>query len=50
MLPGLDGLDVWRKLRQEAKKSKQALMLTARDTLEDKVTILDVGTWSSQSR
>ncbi len=43
MLPGLDGLDVCRKLRQEAKKSTPVLMLTARDTLEDKVTGLDAG-------
>ena len=43
MLPGMDGLDVCRKLRQEAKKSTPVLMLTARDTLEDKVTGLDAG-------
>ena len=29
MLPGIDGLDVCRKLRQEAKKSTPVLMLTA---------------------
>ena len=43
MLPGMDGLDVCRRLRQEAKKSTPVLMLTARDTLEDKVTGLDAG-------
>ncbi len=43
MLPGMDGLDVCRKLRQDAKKSTPVLMLTARDTLEDKVTGLDAG-------
>lgn len=43
MLPGLDGIEVCRKLRQEAKKSTPVLMLTARDTLEDKVTGLDAG-------
>lgn len=43
MLPGMDGLDVCRKLRQEAKKATPVLMLTARDTLEDKVTGLDAG-------
>lgn len=32
-LPGLDGLDVCRKLRREARKSTPVLMLTARDTL-----------------
>lgn len=43
MLPGMDGIDVCRKLRQEAKKSTPVLMLTARDTLEDKIEGLDVG-------
>lgn len=43
MLPGMDGVDVCRKLRQEAKKATPVLMLTARDTLEDKVTGLDAG-------
>jgi DNA-binding response OmpR family regulator len=43
MLPGMDGFDVCRKLRQDAKKSTPVLMLTARDTLEDKVTGLDAG-------
>ncbi len=43
MLPGLDGLDLCRKLRNEAKKSTPVLMLTARDTLDDKLTGLDAG-------
>lgn len=43
MLPGLDGLDVCRKLREEANKSTPILMLTARDTIEDKVAGLDAG-------
>lgn len=43
MLPGMDGVEVCRKLRQEAKKSTPVLMLTARDTLEDKVSGLDAG-------
>ena len=43
MLPGLDGIDLCRKLRQEAKKSTPVLMLTARDTLDDKVEGLEVG-------
>lgn len=43
MLPGLDGIEVCRKLRQDAKKSTPVLMLTARDTLDDKVEGLDVG-------
>jgi DNA-binding response OmpR family regulator len=43
MLPGVDGLEVCRKLRAEAKKSTPVLMLTARDTLEDKLVGLDAG-------
>ena len=43
MLPGMDGLDLCRKLRSEAKKATPVLMLTARDTLEDKLTGLDAG-------
>jgi len=43
MLPGMDGTEVCRKLRQDAKRSTPVLMLTARDTLEDKVTGLDAG-------
>ncbi len=43
MLPGLDGLSVCRKLREEARRETPILMLTARDTLEDKITGLDAG-------
>ncbi|MBU6198714.1 MAG: response regulator transcription factor [Xanthomonadaceae bacterium] len=43
MLPGMDGLELCRKLRREAKRSTPVLMLTARDTLEDKLTGLDAG-------
>jgi DNA-binding response OmpR family regulator len=43
MLPGLDGLDLCRRLREDAKKTTPVLMLTARDTLEDKLTGLDAG-------
>ena len=43
MLPGMDGLDVCRRLRTDAGKSTPLLMLTARDTLEDKVAGLDAG-------
>ena len=43
MLPGLDGLEVCRKLRGEAGRATPLLMLTARDTLEDKVAGLDAG-------
>jgi DNA-binding response OmpR family regulator len=43
MLPGLDGLTVCRKLREEARRDTPLLMLTARDTLDDKITGLDAG-------
>ena len=43
MLPGLDGLELCRRLRHDSKKSTPVLMLTARDTLEDKLVGLDAG-------
>jgi DNA-binding response OmpR family regulator len=43
MLPGMDGLELCRRLRGDAKKSTPVLMLTARDTLDDKLTGLDAG-------
>ncbi len=43
MLPGMDGIELCRKLRQDGKKSTPVLMLTARDTLDDKVTGLNAG-------
>ena len=43
MLPGLDGLSVCRKLREEAGRATPLLMLTARDTQQDKITGLDSG-------
>jgi DNA-binding response OmpR family regulator len=43
MLPRMDGLEVCRRLRAEAKKATPVLMLTARDTLHDKVSGLGVG-------
>ena len=43
MLPGMDGMDICRKLREDAGKDTPILMLTARDTLEDKVAGLDAG-------
>jgi two-component system response regulator QseB len=43
MLPGLDGIELCRKLRADGKKSTPVLMLTARDTLEDKLVGLDAG-------
>ncbi len=43
MLPEMDGIDVCRKLREESKNYTPILMMTARDTLQDKVTGLDIG-------
>ena len=43
MLPRMDGIEVCQKLRTESKKSTPVLMLTARDTLADKVNGLDAG-------
>ena len=37
MLPGVDGLEVCRRLRHEAKLTTPIIMLTARDQLEDKL-------------
>lgn len=37
MLPGMDGLDVCRKLREDARKNTPVLMLTARDALDQKL-------------
>jgi DNA-binding response OmpR family regulator len=43
MLPGLDGLEVCRKLREEGKRNTPVLMLTARDELDDKVLGFQAG-------
>jgi DNA-binding response OmpR family regulator len=43
MLPGIDGIALCRKLRDEARRDTPLLMLTARDTLDDKVAGLDAG-------
>ncbi len=42
-LPGMDGLEVCRKLRQEAHKDTPVLMLTARDALEQKLAGFESG-------
>jgi DNA-binding response OmpR family regulator len=42
MLPGIDGFEVCRRLRA-AKVDTMILMLTARDTVQDKVAALDAG-------
>jgi len=43
MLPGMDGLEVCRKLRQEARKHTPVLMLTARDALQQKLAGFETG-------
>jgi DNA-binding response OmpR family regulator len=43
MLPGIDGIELLEKLRTEASRSTPTLILTARDTLQDKITGLDTG-------
>lgn len=42
-LPGMDGLEVCKKLRQEARRQTPVLMLTARDSLEQKLVGFDSG-------
>jgi DNA-binding response OmpR family regulator len=44
MLPGMDGLTFCHKLREEARKQTPILMITARDTLTDKLAGFDAGT------
>jgi DNA-binding response OmpR family regulator len=43
MLPGLNGLELCQKLRTELGKTTPVLMLTARDSLPDKVAGFDSG-------
>ena len=42
-LPGMDGATLCRKLREEARLDTPVLMLTARDTLEDKLAGFEQG-------
>jgi len=42
MLPGMDGLEILRKMRTQGKKS-HVLILTAKDTVQDRVNGLDLG-------
>ncbi len=42
-LPGMDGLEVCRRLREQLARRLPVLMLTARDTLHDKLTGFDSG-------
>ncbi len=43
MLPGMDGLTFCRKLREQGGKQTPILMLTARDTLADKLEGFEAG-------
>jgi DNA-binding response OmpR family regulator len=43
MLPGMNGVALCRKLREDARRDTPLLMLTARDTVDDKVAGLDAG-------
>ena len=43
MLPGLDGLALCRRLRHELRRKTPVLMLTARDTVRDKIDGFDSG-------
>jgi len=43
MLAGMDGITICRKLREEARSDTPLLMLTARDTIDDKLAGLDAG-------
>ncbi len=42
-LPGIDGIDLCRRLRKDAKRSVPVLMLTARDSLESKLEGFNCG-------
>jgi DNA-binding response OmpR family regulator len=43
MLPGMDGLTFCKKLREDGEKETPLLMLTARDTLSDKLKGFEAG-------
>ena len=43
MLPGMDGITLCRKLREEARKTTPILIVTARDSLDDKIVGLESG-------
>ncbi|MEJ5212027.1 MAG: response regulator transcription factor [Burkholderiales bacterium] len=43
MLPGMDGITLCRKLRDEAHKTTPVLIVTARDALDDKIVGLESG-------
>lgn len=43
ILPGIDGVSLCRRLREQCGNARPILMLTARDTLDDKVAGLEAG-------
>ena len=43
MLPGIDGYTLCKRLREDARRDTPVIMLTARDTLDDKLAGLDNG-------
>ena len=43
MLPGVDGIEVCKRLRNDARLTTPIIMLTARDQLDDKLKGFDVG-------
>ncbi len=43
MLPGIDGISLCKRLREEADIQTPIIMLTARDTVNDKITGLEAG-------
>ncbi|MCX7165352.1 MAG: response regulator transcription factor [Rhodocyclales bacterium] len=43
ILPGMDGITLCRRLREDAGTATPILMLTARDTLDDKIAGLEAG-------
>jgi len=44
MLPGKDGITVCREFREQTRHNTPILMLTARDTLDDKISGFEAGT------
>ncbi|MBF0379069.1 MAG: response regulator transcription factor [Desulfamplus sp.] len=43
MLPGMDGITLCRRFREDAEKSNPILMLTAKDTIDDKLNGFNAG-------
>ena len=43
MLPGIDGIELCRRLRKDLRQATPVLMLTARDTIQDKIIGFESG-------